>query len=49
MDIYKIPIGAALGFVVFVLIASIIASKIWPQEETKETETTETKEAEQNV
>ncbi len=46
MDIYKIPIGAALGFVIFVLITSIIASKIWPQEETKETET---KEAEQNV
>lgn len=35
MDIYKIPIGLALGFVVFVLIASIIASKIWPQEESE--------------
>lgn len=33
MDIYKIPTAWALGFVVFVLIASIIASKIWPQEE----------------
>ncbi|TAE23884.1 MAG: TerC family protein [Candidatus Kapaibacterium sp.] len=31
MDIYKIPIGLALGFVVFVLAASIIASKIWPK------------------
>ena len=33
MDIYKIPIGWALGFVVFVLAASVIASKIWPQKE----------------
>lgn len=36
MDLYKIPIGLALGFVIFVLIASIIASKIWPQEEKSE-------------
>lgn len=51
MDIYKIPIGAALGFVVFVLIASIVASKIWPQEAAKETETkeAEVKEADQNA
>jgi tellurite resistance protein TerC len=33
MDVYKIPIGWALGFVVFVLVASIVASKIWPQKE----------------
>ncbi len=51
MDIYKIPIGAALGFVVFVLVASIVASKIWPQEVAKETETkeAEVKEADQNA
>lgn len=36
MDIYKIPIGLALGFVVFVLIGSIVASKIWPQKEKAE-------------
>ncbi|MCS6808993.1 MAG: TerC family protein [Bacteroidota bacterium] len=36
MDVYKVPIGIALGFVVFVLVASIIASKIWPQESTTE-------------
>lgn len=36
MDIYKIPIGLALGFVIFVLIASIVASKIWPQDDSKE-------------
>jgi tellurite resistance protein TerC len=31
MDFYKIPIALALGFVVFVLIASIVASKIFPK------------------
>jgi tellurite resistance protein TerC len=31
VDFYKIPIGLALGFVVFVLTASIIASKIYPK------------------
>lgn len=45
MDIYKIPIGAALGFVVFVLVASIVASKIWPKAEEEPQE----KEIEQNV
>lgn len=36
MDIYKIPISLALGFVIFVLIGSIVASKIWPQKEKAE-------------
>ena len=36
MDVYKIPIAAALGFVVFVLVASVVASKIWPQEESEQ-------------
>jgi len=51
MDIYKIPIGAALGFVIFVLVASIVASKIWPQGSIKEPEVNETeiKEADQNA
>lgn len=40
MDIYKIPIGLALGFVVFVLIASIIASKLFPKVETEPSEET---------
>jgi tellurite resistance protein TerC len=31
VDLYKIPTVWALGFVVFVLIASIVASKIYPQ------------------
>jgi tellurite resistance protein TerC len=42
VDLYKIPTSAALGFVVFVLVASVIASVIWPKKE-------ESKEAEQNV
>jgi tellurite resistance protein TerC len=33
MDFYHVPTAMALGFVVFVLAASIIASKIWPKEE----------------
>ncbi len=41
MDIYKIPISMALGFVVFVLIASIIASKIWPKAEEEGKDETE--------
>lgn len=51
MDIYKIPIGAALGFVIFVLVASIVASKIWPQGSIKEPEANEAeiKEADQNA
>jgi tellurite resistance protein TerC len=42
VDLYKIPTSAALGFVVFVLVASVISSVIWPKKE-------ESKEAEQNV
>jgi hypothetical protein len=36
VDLYHVPTAMALGFVVFVLLASIIASKIWPKVESEE-------------